>query len=397
MIDRGIREIIQHLLAAVLAGLVLVSCAAPGSRQANSVETVLPAETVLQASPLAGDQANSVVISEEILELSPEMVSFLDQHVNRKGSQNERLAQLVHAIISGERFVLSYDDSTRTARSTFEDRRGNCISFTNMFVAMARDVNLDASYQEVDIPPDWSMAGETYLLSKHVNAVVALKGRHPRVVDFNIADYDTENEMREISDQRALAHYYNNRGVEFMLADETALAYDYLKRSLAEDNSFSSAWVNLGILHRREGYPDYAESAYLRALEYDGSDLLAMSNLASLYLQEGREEEGEYYLSQVTMHRMRNPYYRFQLADEAFNEGDYEAAITHLKAAIRKREEDDRFYYLLSLSYLMSGDREQSQRWMKKAEEVAQQKSSQEKYHHKLDLLRSQQSIPTVD
>ena len=397
MIDRGIRDLIQHPLAAVLAGLVLVSCAAPGARQGNSVETVLPAESVLQASPLAADPANSIVIPEEILELSPEMVSFLDQHVNRKGSQNERLAQLVHAIISGERFVLSYDDSTRTARSTFEDRRGNCISFTNMFVAMARDVNLDASYQEVDIPPDWSMAGETYLLSKHVNAVVALKGRHPRVVDFNIADYNTENEMREISDQRALAHYYNNKGVEHMLADDTAMAYGYLQHSLAEDITFSSAWVNLGILHRREGYPDYAESAYLRALEYDGSDLLAMSNLASLYLQEGREEEGEYYLSQVTMHRMRNPYYRFQLADEAFNEGDYQAAITHLKAAIRKREEDDRFYYLLSLSYLMSGDREQSQRWMKKAEEVAQQKSSQEKYHHKLDLLRSQQNIPTGD
>lgn len=334
---------------------------------------------------------------EEILELSPEMISFLDRHVNRKGSQNERLAQLVHAIISGERFVLSYDDSTRTARSTFEDRRGNCISFTNMFVAMARNVNLDASYQEVEIPPDWSMAGETYLLSKHVNAVVALKGRHPRVVDFNIADYNSDHEMREISDQRALAHYYNNRGVEFMLADETARAYDYLRRSLAEDATFSSAWVNLGILHRREGYPDYAESAYLRALDSDESDLLAMSNLASLYLQEGREEEGEYYLSQVRMHRLRNPYYRYQLADEAFNEGNYGEAITHLKAAIRKREEDDRFYYLLSLSYLMSGDREQSQRWMKKAEEVALQNSSREKYHHKLDLLRSQQNIPTGD
>jgi tetratricopeptide (TPR) repeat protein len=374
-----------------LAAAALAACAAPADRQLGETGDALTPASILEASPLQGDTAVPAVPPEEILELSPEMIAFIDEHVDRSGNQNERLAQLVYAIIGGDRFELAYDDSTRTARSTFEDRRGNCISFTNLFVAMARSVKLDAEFQEVEIPPDWSMSGETYLLSKHVNAVVRLKGRHPRVIDFNTDDFDLDYEMQEIDDDRARAHYYNNIGVERMLADETEAAYAYLQQSLAEDATFSSAWVNMGILHRREGYPDYAEVAYLKALEYNDSDLLAMSNLAALYQQEGREAEAQFYLDEVKTHRMRNPYYRFQLANTEFHEGDYDSAIRNLKAAIRQREEDDRFYHLLSLSYLMKGDRDEARRWMRKAEEAAQQDAERQKYHHKLDLLRGQQ------
>ena len=384
---------LRRLGVAALAAVALAACATPADRQLGDSRDALTPASILEASPLSGDTPVPVVPPGDILELSPDMVAFIDEHVNRSGSQNERLAHLVYAIIGGGRFELAYDDSTRTARSTFEDRRGNCISFTNLFVAMARNVNLDAEFQEVEIPPDWSMSGETYLLSKHVNALVRLKGRHPRVIDFNTDDFDLDYEMREIDDERARAHYYNNMGVERMLADETEAAYAYLRQSLAEDETFSSAWVNMGILHRREDLPAHAEVAYLKALEYNDSDLLAMSNLAALYQQEGREAEAEYYLEEVKTHRMRNPYYRYQLANTEFHEGDYDSAIRNLKAAIRQRDEDDRFYHLLSLAYLMKGDRDEAQRWMRKAEEAAKMDAERQKYHHKLDLLSGQQGL----
>lgn len=347
---------------------------------------------VLVSSPLTPGGSTVEVEAGDILAVSPDMLIFLDEHVDREGNQNERLAQLLFAIIGEDRFLLSYDDSTRTAESTFESRRGNCISFTNMFIAMARNIGLNASYQEVDIPPDWSMTGETYLLSQHVNALVDMRSALSRVVDFNTIDYNTKNEMRVISDQRARAHYYNNIGVERMLAGETSVAYANFRQSLNEDISFSSAWVNLGILHRREGYPGYAEAAYLEALDYNRSDLMAMSNLASLYEEEGKPERAEYYLSKVRSHRMKNPYYRYQVANTAFNDGDYKEAISNLKMAIRQRQDEDQFYYLLSLSYLMSGDKDEAERWMEKAEEVAEESEDRNKYHHKLDLIKGRQT-----
>lgn len=87
---------------------------------------------------------------------------------------------------------------------------------------------------------------------------------------------------------------------------------------------------------------------------------------------------------------MSNPYYRYRLAQTAVIDGDYNAAIGHLKFAIRKRKNEDRLYSLLSISHLMSGNEEAAQRWMKKAEELAGHDADKKRYHNKFDLLMSQ-------
>jgi tetratricopeptide (TPR) repeat protein len=86
---------------------------------------------------------------------------------------------------------------------------------------------------------------------------------------------------------------------------------------------------------------------------------------------------------------MRNPYYHYQLARTAFDIGDYQTAIDHLKIAVRKNKNDDTFYYLMSLSYFNSGEKEAAKRWMKKAEDVAEVDDDKKKYHRKLDVLLS--------
>ena len=146
----------------------------------------------------------------------------------------------------------------------------------------------------------------------------------------------------------------------------------------------------MGILHRREKLSAFAEAAYSRALEIDHFNPVAMSNLASLYDEAGLTQKAEQYRDWVRSHRMKNPYYRYYLARDAVAEGDYRTAIDHLKYAIRHRENESRFYSLLSVSYLMSGDKRAAERWMRKAEELAVQEADREKYHHKLEWLMSQ-------
>ena len=41
----------------------------------------------------------------------------------------------------------------------------------------------------------------------------------------------------------------------------------------------------------------------------------------------------------------------------------------------------------MSLSYLKSGEKEEAQYWMKKAEEVAEEDADKKRYHKKFDLL----------
>ncbi len=376
-----------YVLAATLA-----ACAAPPpapTQPARVSSGEVSAEQVVSASPLASLGSAINVSDVNMLEMSPAMHAFLDEYVDRDANQSERIAQLLKAVLGGDRFALAYDDSTRTAASTFENGRGNCLSFTNMFIAMAREIGLEASYQEVEIPPDWTISGQTFLISEHVNVLVEVRNALGRVVDFNSYDtvVDVETESRVITDARARAHYFNNIGVERMLAGDTGLAYANFQQSVREDHNFASTWVNLGILHRREGYPNYAEAAYKEALRHDGDNLMAMSNLAHLYEDQGRSAEAERYLARVREHRMGNPFYRFRLANIAFEEGDYKSAIKNLKTAVRQKDDEDRFYYLLSLSYLMAGDRDEAQKWMEQAEEVAKKTDDQKRYSRKLELL----------
>lgn len=371
----------------VMVTTVISSCTTPFESQSATIKETVTADMVLHSSPLQDSGIDTNVSQIDILALDADMNAFLDEYVNRRGSQHEKLAQLVLAVIGQDRFLLAYDDTTSTASETFRNRRGNCISFTSMFIAMARELGLDASYQEVDIPPDWSMEDQTYLFSQHINVLVRLRKTPDRVVDFNTYGFHSQSDSKVISDQRARAHYFSNMGVEHMLADNTQLAYAYFRESLREDHTFGSAWLNLGVLHRKEGLVAYAEAAYQEAMTHNSSRLMSMSNLANLYLQEGKTEQAEYYLDKVRSHRMNNPYYRYQLANTDFLDGNYESAIENLKFAIRKRKDEDRFYYLLSLSYLMSGEKDTAKEWMRKAEEVALESESQKKYHHKLDLL----------
>ena len=114
-----------------------------------------------------------------------------------------------------------------------------------------------------------------------------------------------------------------------------------------------------------------------------------MSNLARLYESRGDEERAAYYRDRVHYHRMRNPYFRYRLARQAFLAQDYEAAIDHLEFAIREKEWEDNFYLLLGLSYMQLGDEAEARRWLLKAEEVAESDVLKGRYRDKLDLLLS--------
>ncbi len=382
-------RIAQTLLVAG-AITVLSSCAMTLENKSSLGTIDVSSSMVLETSPLADGTEHLDLSNLDMLEMTPEMVEFVTSYMDGARNRYARMQRLVYAIIGDGNFELVYDDKTRTAAETFRDARGNCLSFTNLFIAMARYLEIHAEYQEVDIPPDWSIVGDSFFFSQHVNVLVDLGVGLQRVVDFNMYDFQEKYDRRTISDARARAHYFSNIGVDHMMNGETTLAYANFRQAILEDRWFSPAWINMGILHRREKYPNYSEAAYRQALEIYQFNLIAMSNLANLYEEEGKTELAEKYLARVQSHRMRNPYYRYQIANSAFIDGDYKTAIKNLTYAIGKREDEDRFYFLLSLSYLMSGEKEEAQRWMKKAEEVAAESENQQKYSHKLNLLISQ-------
>ena len=377
--------------------LPLALGAACASWPGASRRVKLTPEELLRGTALgvaAGGPA-AVVPEADVLALSPEMRTFIAVHVDRRGSDALKLHQLVTAIMDPRTFGVTYDEVTRTASQTFETRRGNCLSFSNMFVAMARDVGLNVEFQEVDVPPDWTVDKDTFVFNRHIDVFVNLGADGTRVVDFNIADFKASYEMRIISDSMALAHFYNNVGVERMLAGDRAAAVACFRTAITDAGSgFSSAWTNLGTLYLRNGHPAHAEAAYLQALDVNDSDLVAMSDLAHLYEREGDLERAAAYRKKVARHRWLNPYYRFELARRAYAAQHYDEAIAHLKYATRERPKEDRFWHLLGLCYLGKGDLTAARRWLSKAEEVATTEALKRTYAAEIDTLLPHDGAP---
>lgn len=371
-------------LLSVLAIICLTACAGPTIAPETSA---LSAAVLLRAEPLTGEADLPELNDIDVLELDQGMLAFLDQHVNRSHGRTLKLHELLYAIITEGSFGLEYDETTRTARQTFQARQGNCLSFTNMFVSMAREIGFNASFQEIDIPPSWSTEGDIYMLTRHVNVLIDFGGDRIREVDFNTDDFRSSYDRQLISDNRALAHYYSNVGAEHLQKNDALLALQYFRKAVSADSRFAPAWSNLGALYSREGHFDYAEAAYIQALTINPDELVAMSNLGQLYAYRGQTEKADWYNERSDQHRMRNPYYRYHLAHQAFLAKDSDTAIEHLKYSVKTKKNEDTFFFLMGLSYLQKGDESAAHRWLEKAQRVAADDGLKRRYHNKMQRL----------
>lgn len=262
------------------------------------------------------------------------------------GDPNTTANGLLDGMREGGMLSLHYaDDFTRTARSTFHDRVGNCLSFTMLFVGLARAAGLDARYQLVDVPPTWSDDIGLVSVGKHINAIVSTPPR-AIVVDFNDEYFHEQYPTRIINDDYAAAFFYSNLGAEALGRRENELSFALLTRAVRTYPDMAAAWVNLGVLYLRLKHLDYAEAAFLRALKTDPREQSAFSNLESVYAALGNSELAERYGEQVRRYREINPYYHYAIARAAFSDKRYDDALASLRTAIRLKGDEDDFYSL---------------------------------------------------
>lgn len=370
------------LLLALLAG-----CAA----QTHIVPSEITPAMLVAGRPLTGGAEPQPLPDADILGVDADMRRFVAERVAPGGPSRWRLRQLLQVLLHDAGFVIEYQERTYTAAETFRLHRANCLAFTNLFVALAREAGLTVHFQEVDVPPDWSLSGDLLIQNRHINTLVDIGNRREQIVDFNMDDFRASYPRRVISDERARAHYYSNVGVERMGAGESVPALENFRKAIAADPHFVPAWINLGSLYQRANQLDWAEAAWRHALEVAPREYVAMSNLERLYRATGRLPEADEFRGRIEQHRQQNPYYRYQLAEAAFAASNYGDAIAHLRFAISRKANEDRFYALLGLAYLRRGDVTSAQRWMARAEEVAGDETLKHAYHSKLELLRQHQ------
>lgn len=324
----------------VLVATVAQAAAAP--RQPAFDEADLVSGSVLAFTAPA--VAPAIPTRNEAFALDAEMRAFVAPVAELRDAR-QKLRALVEAMEGRGMFSLDYAEVTRTASRTFHDRQGNCLSFTMLFVALARAAGLTVSYQTVEVPPSWSYDGQV-VIATHVNAAVRMGGGEETIVDFNVRPYQGTGRSRRVSDAYALALFYTNLGAEALLKTDYAASLALLREAANVDADIAGLWVNLGVLYARHGRFEHAEAAYLRALRADDETPSALANLALVYEALGEPVLAAEYRERVQDYRERNPYYHYTAAASAFERGQLADALASLRKAVRLKHDEHEFYAL---------------------------------------------------
>jgi tetratricopeptide (TPR) repeat protein len=320
-------------------------------------KSTLTAEQVLSGSafPWAGSALPPVPSEDDAFGLDGEMRAFV---APLKAVQDsvERLTRLREAMQQRGLFSIVYNGArTRTAREVFHERQGNCLSFTMLFVALARAAGLDARYQLVDVPRTFNSEGGALIVDTHVNATVLAPFGRKFYVDFNTANFREKYPIRTVSDRYALALFYNNLGAEALVRKEYPLSFAMLRESARTHADIPGTWVNLGILYARHGFQQLAETAEQRALQADPKEQSALSNLVAIYSALGDTELADQYQQRIRRYRDVNPYYHFGVAQLAYDQKRFDDALISLRSAIRLKRDEDEFYMLQGRTFTQIG------------------------------------------
>lgn len=298
-------------------------------------------------------------------ELAPELQAEAARQLKPSGDDRERAAAVIDYVFHG--LDLKYSlEPTRDADGTFRSHTGNCLSFVNLFVALARGIRLSPFYVEVEDYQRWNHRQGMVISQGHIVAGLYIGG-DLKTYDFMPYRVKSYREFRPIDDLTATAHYYNNLGAEALLAGRDEEAGRYLEIAGRIDPSFVKGANNLGVLHARRGEHEKAIAIYRGALEIEPQNVPLLTNLARAYQQTGRTAEAEEILASVEGVHHNNPFFYVYRADVALSRGDHVAALDFLRQALALDSEAPEVHLGLARVYVAAGELDKAKHHLERA------------------------------
>ena len=372
----------NRLLLHAVVMLALIALAAAPAMAQSSVQA--PSARLQTVPPTVVPPPSPA----EVTAIPPALSALLQARViDPGGGRGPQLLRLAEMIFDRDGMDLQYDaGATYTIEETWQHRRANCLSFTLLFVTLARHIGIQAQVQEVAQVVSWYQdAGVLYNVG-HVNAGIEFNGRRGTVdLDRNVL-YDRDG-PRQISDARALAHFYNNRGAERMEAGDVAGARAWYGAALGQASDFPSALNNLGVLETRQGNLALARQHYADALRIAPRNPASLANASNLLLRLGETSEAARLQARLRSVRQSDPFFQYVLGTQAERAGDANAAITYYRRALRLYDSAHQFHFALARAYLMAGQLERANGELARAQALGGA-ALQSRYQDKLDSLQ---------
>jgi Flp pilus assembly protein TadD len=287
-------------------------------------------------------------------ELDPELVTEVERRLARRGTEVRRVTEVVDFIF--DRLDLQYNlVPTRNAIETYRAREGNCLSFVNLFIGLARHQELAPFYVEVTDQQRWNYRDGMVVSQGHIVAGMYVQGEL-QTYDFLPYRPKAYKSFHPIDDLTAAAHYYNNLGAEALMAGDLERAEAMLQLATDIAPTFVKAINNLGVLLARRGRLADAEVFYRRGLALEGDDVALLTNLAGLEQRQGRRDDAAATLQRIAGKNNTNPFFFVAQGEMALAAGDTRKALEQMVEALRRDSEVPEVHLGLVKVYLALGD-----------------------------------------
>jgi len=304
------------------------------------------------------------------IQISSEMQHWVRDTVGFVGEPRVRVQRLLEAILNRRNDPFVYRrGTTSTARDAWESGRANCLTFSHMYIALAREIGLDVYYLRVFDLASFDHEDDLIVASEHVTAAWGPGGTR-LVLDFSDRPVRGYADVERISDLTALALHYSNQGAELVRSGHYEAAKEKLDLAVRIDPELGDGWLNLGVARRRLGDLDGAEGAYRTALEVAPGLSSGYQNLASLLEYRNRADEAQQLVVLAAKASSRNPYTLIALGDLALRNDRPEEALRYYKRARSLDPENAEVWAALGEWALESGRRGEARRNLKRATRI---------------------------
>lgn len=256
----------------------------------------------------------------------------------------------------------------------------NCLSFSVLFLAAARHVDIPAHIQVVYAPTTWDSVNNTWIQVQHINVTgninglvkigtLSIREKHKLglgmsansrqnklgvnfnyTVDINTNIVEGEYDTKTLTDSEVISRFYNNKAAARIVGGQYDQAFFYNKKALKADLLSSEAWNNLGVLFSKTGQSDSAQMAFITALNISPDANYLKNNLYASYIRTGLSDEPKKLKQFINENRESNPYYHYQLGKKDLLAKNFQKAQSHFKQAIQLKSNEGLFYLALAES-----------------------------------------------
>lgn len=389
----------QRMMVSCISALLLLLNA--GCSNTSSVKLNEDPRQYLMDELFVHVSSAQIETEQQIFALPDYAVNDMKRLVKPLRSAREKTDALLNYIFFLKGKTITYDNgATLTATETLARHQANCLSLTILAYSLSSLVNLDVSFQDVQIPEYWTHVQGVSLLNGHVNLKVSggssksLAGQlsyeqFGYVIDFDLETNKSHFPVHSLKKPQIIAMFYNNKAAQAMIANNYDLAYAYFKAAVLMDPNSSESWNNIAVLYRMKDRLDLAEQLYLVALRLDPDSINSKSNLAVLYQLTGEMEKSAELQRSVHKQRLENPYYHIMLGNEAMQSKDLQKAVRHFQQSLKLNNKGSEAMVGLAKAYYQMGDRSSAEHYLLQAKKFAPGAQERARYQSKLQSLQT--------